>query len=457
MTALPTKRTRPTKTNGSRELAAALFILTGPAIAQDLLPKAAPEAEPIVLQNATIHTVSDGIVLGGTLWFHDGRIGGVLAKGETPSLPENTNPKVIDLQGAHVYPGFVSAHTTLGLQEIGMVRQSVDVNEIGEFTPEVLASVAVNPDSTAIPVARSNGILAAGVFPSGGAIAGRASVIQLDGWTNADMAVLADAGPVVAWPARSFGSRPRRPSSTDRSRQSPDERTREGREAIARAFREARAWLDARTADPSTPIDIRHRALVPAVRGEAPVFVRANELEQIESAVLWATAASLRPVIVGGRDAIAAADLLREHKVPVILDGVHDLPRREDSPYDARFTLPARLAAAGLDFCIATGDGYSNDRNLPYHVATAIAHGLDRNRAVAAITLHAATILGVGNRLGSLAKGKDATLFVCNGDPFELDTRTTHAFIRGRQVDLRNKQTELAEKYRKRYRDLGGK
>ncbi|MCA8948894.1 MAG: hypothetical protein KDE27_05285, partial [Planctomycetes bacterium] len=152
--------------------------------AQDLLPKAAPQREPVVLQNATIHTVSDGVVLGGTLWFENGVIRAVLPKGSEPALPAGSTPRVIDLQGRHVWPGMISAHTALGLQEIGAVRQTIDTDEIGGNTPEVVAAVALNPDSTAIPVARSNGVLAACTFPGGGLIAGRASVIQLDGWTN---------------------------------------------------------------------------------------------------------------------------------------------------------------------------------------------------------------------------------------------------------------------------------
>jgi len=170
------------------------------------------------------------------------------------------------------------------------------------------------------------------------------------------------------------------------------------------------------------------------------------------SAVLWATGRGLRPVIVGGRDAAACASLLRERKVPVIVDGVHRLPARDDQAYDETFTLPARLEAGGVRFCIATGADFSQDRNLPYHAATAAAFGLDPQRALAAITRDAAEILGVGDRLGSLAAGLDATLFVTDGDPFELTTRVERAFVQGRQIDLRNKQTELANKYRERYR-----
>ncbi|MEZ6037098.1 MAG: amidohydrolase family protein [Planctomycetota bacterium] len=424
--------------------------------AQDLLPKAAPQARPVLFQNATVHTVTGGTVLGGSLWFADGKIGQVLPAGERPQLPGNgpeaVDPEVIDLAGKHVYPGMIATHSTLGLIEIGAVRQSVDTDELGEMTPEALALTAINPDSAALPVARSNGVLLAAVFPVGGAMPGRASLIQLDGWTNEDLAVLGDAGPVIAWPSdRAGGFRFRRRGGDDGD---DANRAEQLRQRIDDAFVAAREWLDARTADPSVPMDIRHQALVPALRGEVPVFVLANAVEQIESAVLWGTMRKVRVVIVGGHEARACAQLLVDHKVPVIVDGVHRLPAREDAAYDEPFTLPRDLAASGVEFCIATGGEFSNERNLPYHAATAAAFGLDREAALAAVTIAPARILGVQDRVGALAAGMDATLFVTDGDPFELTTHVEMAFVQGRRVDLRNKQTELAAKYRERYRQL---
>lgn len=440
----------PSISMASALLASALWLLATPLTAQDLLPKAAPQQAPIVLRNAALYTMDRGVILGGTLLMDGGTIRGVWAADEKPAVPANAT--VLDLAGKSVFPGMISAHTTLGLVEISAVRQTVDTDELGDMSPEAIAGVAVNPDSTAIPVARSNGVLAAAVFPSGGLMPGRMSVIQLDGWTNADLAVRNDAGVVIGWPAKRTGD-PRR----GRRGGGGEDTSTKDRERIDRAFADARAWLDARTADPSVALDVRHMALVPALRGEVPVFLLADELEQIESAVLWATGRDLRAVVVGGRDAALCATLLAERKVPLILDGVHRLPTRDDSDYDEAFTLPARLAALGVHFCIATGSDFSNDRQLPYHAATAAAFGLDAQRALAAITRDAAQILGVGDRLGTLTVGKDATLFVADGHPFELSTKIEKAFVRGAQIDLRNKQTELAKKYRERYRQLQGK
>jgi imidazolonepropionase-like amidohydrolase len=370
----------------------------------------------------------------------------VASAGERDSLPADAVE--IDGTGKHVFPGLIAAYTSLGLQEIGQVRQSVDVREVGDVSPEARAAVAVNPDSAVLPVTRTNGVLIAGVFPSSGLLPGRASVIALEGWTWEDMTIRGDAGVVVDWPSSGGSFRGRR------GRGGPDLGG-SRRKRVEAAFVQARAWNRARTADADVPTDIRWEALVPVLEGERPVFLLANDVESIETAVGWALREGLRPVIVGGREALLCAELLRRHDVPVILGGTHELPSRRDQPYDERFTLPARLHDAGVRFCIATGGSFYNERNLPYHVATAVAFGLPHEVALQSITSRAAEILGVGDRVGTLESGKDATLIVTDGDPLELVTRVELAFVQGREVDLRNKQTELARKYREKYRQLG--
>jgi imidazolonepropionase-like amidohydrolase len=450
----PSHNTASQNTARLLALAIALPFASLQLAAQDLLAKAAPQKGPVLLTNGIIHTVSDGIVLGGSIWFDQGKIQAILPAGASLELPAGLGEPVrIDLEGKHVFPGMISAHTSLGLIEIGSVPQSVDTDELGEQSPEALALTAVNPDSAAIPVARRNGVLLANVFPIGGMLPGRASLIQLDGWTNADMAVRRNAGPVISWPS---SGRSRFRGRGDTSTEDKD-RTARQQAKIDAAFTAAKAWSDARTNDPTVALDIRHAALVPALRGEVPVFVLANAVEQIEAAIQWGIERKLRIIIVGGHEARGCAAMLKRHQVPVIIDGVHRLPRREDVGYDEAFTLPRDLKAAGVKFCIATGSDYSNDRNLPYHAATAAAYGLSEQDAFAAITMHVAEILGVGDQVGSLKKGMDATLFIATGHPFELTTKIESAFVQGRQIDLRTKQTQLAKKYRERYRQLRGK
>lgn len=412
--------------------------------AQDLTHKAPPQTKPIALIGGSIHTVDGPVIAAGTVWFEDGVIRGIGTDPAAAAVPPTAER--IDVGGLHVYPGLISAFTKVGLEEIGSVRATADHDEVGDMTPEVRAAVAVNPDSTVIPVTRSNGVLTVGVVPSGGLIPGRASVMELAGWTWEDMSLLPECAVLLQWPAM-----PRRGGD---EQDEAEKRATEQRQSIDEAFALAAAYAARRDTQPSEPTDTRHEALVPALRGEQPVWIRADGLEQIQSAISWAAGRGLEVVLIGGRDAPLCVDLLAEHAVKVIVTGTHRLPSRRDEAFDAPFRLPQKLEEAGLEWCLTTGGSFYNERNLPYHAATAVAYGLPRDTALRSITLAAAECLGVADQLGSITVGKRATLFVTDGDPLEITTSTRIAFVSGRRIDLSNKQTELAEKYRAKYRQL---
>lgn len=158
--------------------------------------------------------------------------------------------------------------------------------------------------------------------------------------------------------------------------------------------------------------------------------------------------------LVGGLDSWRVASRLKAADVAVVLGGTHQLPLRRDDAHEAAFTVAARLHAAGVRFCIASGGEVANgtDRNLAYQAAKAAAHGLPPAEALKAITLYPAQLLGVGDELGSIETGKRATLIVTDGDPLEIPTQVQLAFIDGAAIELRSRQTELHEKYRERIR-----
>ena len=412
--------------------------LAGAASAQDLTITAPAQDRPIAITGATIHPVSDEPIENGYIVFEDGRITEI-GTGEYTLSGRGT---VIDGTGKHVYPGLIGAVNRLGL------------DEVGQMTPEVYAAVAVNPDSTLIPVTRSNGILIAGTFPSGGRIPGQPSVIRLDGWTWEDMAIDAHAGMVVNWPR----SRPITAWWMNQSAADQLRGIREDQDAIDAAFDTAEAYVAACEADPDHPVDIRWEAMrlvLPGAEDQRPVFINADDVDQITAAVAWATGRGLDPIIVGGRDAPLAAELLRRHDVPVIVTGVHTFPKRADLPFDYAFTLPVRLEEAGIRWCMASGEETAHERSLPYSAAKAVAYGLDQDVAIRALTLSPAEILGIDEDYGSLEVGKSATLIVTDGTPLEIVTHVEQAFIDGRQIDLSNKQSVLNEKYREKYRQLG--
>lgn len=431
-------------------LAAAAFA-AGSALAQDLGIPAPAQTGPILIRNATIHPVSGPSIDNGFVLMIDGKIAQVGRAGDAVSATSKP-PETIDASGKHVYPGLINPTTLIGLLEIGAIRATLDHTEVGPVKPEVRAAVSVNPDSTQIPVTRSNGVLTVGVMPEGGSITGRASVLRMDGWTWEGLTVADDAGLVINWP----NVNPIRSRWMQQSDEEQMENMRKSLRVIDDAFNAAQAYVAAREADPSLPISTRWESMRPTLEGKKPIFIRAQEAEQIRSAVSWAVESGFKPIIVGGRDATRCVDLLKRHDVGVIITGVHRLPSREDSAYDEPFTLPAELQAAGVRWALgASSTGYGNDRNLPYHAATAVAYGLDHASALRSITLSAAELLGVADTLGSLDNGKAATLIITTGDPMEITTRVERAFIDGREIDLSNKQTHLADKYRERYRQMG--
>lgn len=431
-------------------------VLAGSVLGQDLGIKAPAQSRPIVITNATVHTVSGATIENGYVMFDGGKIVGV---GEAALLPRVTsNVEIIDATGKHVYPGMISAYTQLGLTEIGAVRASDDMVEVGSdgITPEVRAAVAVNPDSTIIPVTRSNGVLAAGVFPSRGTISGRASVMVLDGWTWEDMTVRDAAGLVVNWPM----SRAISAWWMDTPEEEQMRNIRRGLGKIEEAFATARAYAAARDNGGAGGTDLRWEAMRPVFAGsgaeagrvQAPVLIMAQDYDQITSAVAFCNRTGLRCVIVGGRDAPQCASLLKQYDVPVIVVGTHRMPQRDDMPFDEPFTLPLRLEEAGVRWCLASGEETPHERNLPYNAGRAVAYGLSPEAGVRCVTLSAAQILGVGDVLGSIEAGKSATLIVTDGNPLELTTRVEQAFVHGKRIDLTNKHTELNKKYREKYR-----
>lgn len=416
--------------------------------AQDLTHKAPEQKEPVALVGGTVHPVSGPPIENAYVLFGQGRLRAV---GKLPLDAGNVG--VIRVQGKHIYPGFIGAYTNLGLTEIGAVRATRDFDEVGDLTPEVRAAVAVNPDSTLIPVTRSNGVLTFATFPQGGAIPGRASLLRVDGWTWEDMAIRADAGLVVNWPRARPAYVPWQVGR--RAEEDREKRIREDLRRIEEAFAQARGYLDANAAGAGLAVDIRWEAMRSALEGKRPVFFLAQDYDAIVSAVDFAARHRLRAVIVGAQDAWLCTDLLKRHDVGVVIRSLHRFPKRNDSDYDETYRLPAKLEAAGVRWCLASGQPASNERNLPYAAARAAAYGLSREAALRSITLYPAHVLGVADRLGSLEVGKSATLFVSDGDPLEIATKIESAFVDGRRIDLSNKHTKLYSKYRAKYRQLG--
>ena len=424
----------------SRGLLAILVFLAGATSAG---------AQAVLLKGATVHPVAGPDVPNASILIQNGKIAAVGAAAAAPA-----NAKVVDLAGKHVYPSLFPAVTSLGLVEISAVRATIDTAELGEINPQARADYAMNFDSELLPVARSAGILIAGVSPSGGIVSGSVAAMKLEGWTREDTTLKAPAAIMVVWPSLEIDRSPTARLSVRLQEKRRDEAVRK----LEDAFAEARAYERARSAEgkagvPRHDADPRLEALAPAAAGKLPVLVRANTVEQIRAALAWAKKEGVTIAIVGGAEAGRAASEIASAKVPVILDGVMDLPNRSDDPYDARFAAAGILAKAGVT--VAFSDGAGNNeaatvRNLVEQAAMAVAFGFPREKAVEAMTLTPARILGVADRVGSVEAGKDATLIVTDGDVLDLKSHVVAAYLDGRELDLTDKQKRLYERYRNR-------
>ena len=415
--------------------------------AQSRQVPAPAQSKPIVIHGATIHPVNGPEIPNGWIRFEQGKITEV----NSGKMNSSRDVERIDATGLHIYPGLISPNTYLGLTETGAVDVTNDHTELGRIKPEVRAASAINPDTDLIPVTRANGILTAMIFPRGGLISGRCSAIRMDGWTWEDMTIDADAGLVLNWPR----TEPVVAWWMERNEEQQRREIRDDLEAIERFFDEAAAYVKAKDNDPALRTDLRYEGMRAALRGEKPIFVSAALSSQIESAVGWANRRGFKIVIVGGDQADRVTSLLKQYDIPVIVGGIHRLPSRAHDDYDQAFRLPAKLHEAGVRFCIATGGEAAHERNLNHQAGTAAAYGLPKDEAFKAVTLNAAQILGLGDRLGSLEAGKSATLIVTTGDPLELTTDTLMAFIDGRKIDLGSRHKALFEKYQQKYQQLG--
>jgi len=415
------------------------------AAAQVVIPTAA-QSQPVVLKGATIHTVTKGTITNGTIVMDRGKI---LAIGG-PDVAVPRGAKVVDYTGKHIYPGLIDAYSTVGISEIGAVDVSNDVNEQGDFNPNVRAEVAVNAESRHIGTTRSAGVLVAFATPGGGLISGLSSAISLEGWTWEEMSMKGAAALNVNWPdpnarPRRFGGGPP-PGFGGRPQPAPKTYA-EQVEEIRNFFGEARAYRDALKSGQSVRTDTRYAAMIPALNGEMPVVVAAETMAQINDALTWAKQEGVRLVIRGGRDAMQVASRLKAENVPVILTATMSAPPRSDDGYDEAYSAPAALYKAGVKFAIAGEGNALYSYRLPWDAGVAVAFGLPEEEALKAVTINAAEFMGVADKVGSLEVGKEATLIITTGTPLDMTSNIIQSYIQGREIDMNDMQKQFFKKY----------
>ncbi|UCC28774.1 MAG: amidohydrolase family protein [Phycisphaerales bacterium] len=393
---------------------------------------------------ATVHPISGPVIRNGTVVILEDKIHDI---GVDVTVPPGAG--VIDGTGLHVYPGLIDAGSGLGVVEIWSLRVTRDYSDIATFAPHLRTASAIHPHSEHIHIARTAGITAALTQPSGEGIPGQSAVIHLDGWTVPEMLMVDEYGlhmTVPSLPARL----PEDKKEKEKLAKEHKKDMREIEEFIKKAKHYAEVKkLAATDSQIKYDIDLTLEAMVPYVRGEKPVVFSAHRYKQVLDTIEFAEKYGLRCVLSGATRAWKLADVLAEKDIPVILAGPLSYPRGEFEPWDSIYRCAGELDRAGVRFCFAS-ENAAGAFNLPIQAGMAVAHGLPRQRAEYALTLGAAEILGIADRVGSIEVGKQADLIVTTDTPLQTVSQVTHMFIAGKPIELASMHTETYKKFKKR-------
>jgi imidazolonepropionase-like amidohydrolase len=430
-----------------KNIIAAALTLTLLGMAAMAQQPSEPQKKSILLMNGVAHLGNGQVIENSVIGFKDGKLT-LVANAETVRLEQGAYDEVINIQGKHVYPGFIAPNTTLGLVEIDAVRATVDIKDVGVLNPNIRSVIAYNTDSKILPTIRSNGVLLTQVAPRGGLITGTSSVMELDGWNWEDAVLKMDDGVHMSWPSlfsRSWNWEG--PGDAEKNKQYENQVS-----MLKKFFQDAKAYSEAEKTEEK---NLRFEAMRGIFKGTQNLYIRANYVKDITESISFAKQFGIKKiVIIGGRDSWMVTDMLKELNVSVMVNRTHDLPERPEDDLDLPYKLPYLLQKAGVLFCLQNeGDMEApGARNLPFLAGTAAAYGLTKEEAVASVTSNAAKILGIDNMVGTLEVGKNATLFISTGDALDIRTNNVElAYIDGRLLDLNNDQKELYEKYKKKY------
>lgn len=430
---------------GNRIIIALLIILVQNSTQAQRPDPAPSQSESIVLMGGTLHIGNGTMIENGAIGFEAGKI---TYAGPASGVDASKFSKKVNTQGKHIYPGFILPNTILGLTEIDAVKASLDFVETGDINPNARALVAFNTDSKIIPTIRSNGVLLVQSTPRGGLISGTSSIMQLDAWNWEDAAYRADDGIHVNWPS----GRIRTGWWGEPGPNEENKRRKEQLNELRQILTRAKSYTAANNMNVE---DLRLKALSGLFNDKQKLFIDVDNAKEIMEAVeFFESIHSFDIVIKGGAEAYLITDYLKSKNIPVILQRLHSLPARTDDDYDINYKMPALLQNAGILYCLDyTGDMEAmGSRNLPFLAGTSVRYGLSKEQALMSITQNAAKILGIDKRTGTLETGKDANIFVSDGDALDMiGNQAFKIYIQGREIIIDNSQKALYESYRKKY------
>ncbi len=374
----------------------------------------------IALINGKLYTITDGIIERGTVLLEGNKIAAVGADVQVPA-----DAQIIDVEGRIITPGFIDAHTHIGIDE--EIHQPIgdDCNEMTEpNTAELRAMDAINYRDLSFQDAVKAGITTVMITPgSANVFGGLITVMKTYGKTYKDMLIDGEAGLKMAFgenPKRVYGEKDKTPS------------TRMATMAIARqGFYEAKEYLKKSEEDREFSLQTEH--IAKALDGGIPVRAHAHRADDIMTAIRLRDEFNLNLVVEHCTDGHLIVDELKEAGVAVTV-GPSLSNRAKVEMENVTFRTPGVLASAGIDVAIITDAPCTPIQYLPICAGMAMREGMTEEDAFKALTITPAKILNVDDRLGSLSAGKDADIVVWENYPLEIMGRANMVFVNGTQV-----------------------
>ena len=357
----------------------------------------------ILIKNAQIHTMTGQIIDGGSILIKDGKIEKI---SRNQDFDVEKDIKVIDAKGQMLVPGIIDAHCHLGMVEDSMGVEGDDVNEMTDpITPELRALDAINPLDKGFKEAYENGITTVATGPgSSNIVCGQFVAIKTFGKRVDDMIVKEPLAMKLA-----FGENPK--SVYGKEGSSPMTRM-----AIASKLRELLFKAKEYMASEDKAFDMKLESMVKVLKREIPLKVHVHRADDIFTALRIAKEFDLDLTIDHCTEGHLIADYLKEEKVNCIV-GPAFTDRSKIELKNLTFDTPKHLHAKGIKFAIMTDSPEVPVYYLPLCAGLAVKAGLPEEEAFKAITINAAQILGIGDRVGSIEEGKDADLVLFSSNP----------------------------------------
>jgi imidazolonepropionase-like amidohydrolase len=384
-----------------------------------------------IIKNATIHTITGGVIEKGYVLVRDGKIHEVSKNSEPPELENGA--ELIDAKGMHLFPGFIDAHSHLGMWEDSIGFEGSDGNEsVDPVTPHLRAIDGINPMDRTFEEARAGGITATATGPgSANVIGGQFAVIKTCGICIDDMILKAPCAIKCA-----LGENPKR--TYNEREESPV--TRMATAAILReSFITAKDYVEKKRLaetdeDAEKPdFDFKMEALVDVVEGNLPIKVHAHRADDILTAIRIAKEFNLEMTIEHCTEGhLIVENLKKEKYAPIVGPSLSERSKFELK--NLTFKTPGILSNAGIKIAIMTDHPVIPIQYLPLCASLAVKAGMDRDEAMKAISINAAEIIGVGDRIGSIEAGKDADLVLWDRDPFDAHSEVLWTMIDGKVV-----------------------